>query len=75
MIKVNLKEQLGVTLIELLVVIALIGIVSGVIALTIVMATRITSITTPQNMLMSQVHLAGNWISKDVQSCNGTITV
>jgi prepilin-type N-terminal cleavage/methylation domain-containing protein len=74
MIKQNLKEQLGFTLIELLVVVALVGIISGVLALTIGTATRMTSITTPQNMLVSQVHLAGSWISGDVHSCNGTIT-
>jgi len=73
MIKIAINKQRGFTLIELIVVIALVGIISGVIALTIGMVTRITSITTPRNMLISQVHLAGSWISGDIHSST-TIT-
>lgn len=72
MLKMNHNKQLGFTLIELVVVLSLVGIISGIVALTIGMSMKISGITTPRNLLISQVHLAGNWITGDVHSCVGS---
>lgn len=79
--RVKAGNQGGYTLIELLVIIAILGAISSVLAMTIDMALKITTTTTAQSILLSQVHMAASWISKDITSAdnitpdNGTILV
>lgn len=61
-------KQNGFTLIELLVVIAILGFLSAAMAMTFSVVSTTSTMAAGQNMALSQVHLAGNWISKDVQS-------
>jgi prepilin-type N-terminal cleavage/methylation domain-containing protein len=64
----------GFTLVELLVVIAILGAITGIMAMTIGMATRTTATDTAQNLMMSQVNQAASWIAKDVGSASSVST-
>jgi len=55
---------------ELLVIIAILGTITAVMAMTINMALKITTTDTAQNILLSQVHQAASWISKDIASAD-----
>lgn len=60
----------GYTLVELIVVIGIIGLLAAVMALTFNVVTRVSTTARGQNIVFSQVHTAGNWISKDVESAD-----
>jgi len=68
--KMRKSDLRGYTLIELLVIIAILGAISGVMAMTINIALKITSTDTAQGILLSQVHQAASWIAKDVASAD-----
>jgi len=61
-------KQSGFTLIELLVVIAILGFLSAAIAMTFGMVTTVSTTAMGQNQALSEVHMAGSWISRDVQA-------
>jgi prepilin-type N-terminal cleavage/methylation domain-containing protein len=60
--------QQGFTLVELLVVIAVTGLVAGVMALMFNVVTKISTTSTSQNIVLSQVQEAGSWITRDIMS-------
>jgi len=60
----------GYTLPELLVTIAILGVISGIMALTFSLATNITRTDSAQSIVLSQVHQAAAWITRDVQSAS-----
>lgn len=62
------KKQNGFTLVELLVVIAILGFISAAIAMTFGMVTTVSTTAMGQNQALSEVHMAGSWISRDVQA-------
>lgn len=62
------SKRNGFTLIELLVVIAIIGVLSAAVALTFSVVTKVSSQAMEQNSALSQVHMAGSWISKDMKN-------
>jgi prepilin-type N-terminal cleavage/methylation domain-containing protein len=67
-------KQKGFTLIELLVVISIIGFLSAAIAMTFAVVSRTSAMAMSENRVLSQVHLAGNWITRDVQNAiKGTV--
>jgi len=67
------KGQQGFTLVELLIIIAIMGVITGVMALTFSLATNITRTDSAQSIILTQVHQASAWISRDVQSAT-TVT-
>ena len=68
-----LRCQNGYTLVELLVVISILAVLTSVTAITFSTITIVGTRTASQNMVISQVQMAGDWISKDVvSSCNVT---
>lgn len=67
------QQTYGYTLVELLVVISILAVLSSVMAITFSTVTVVGTRTASQNMVISQVQMAGEWISKDVvSSCNVT---
>ncbi len=62
------NSRSGFTLVELLIVIAVIGFLTAVLALTFSAVTRISSTSMSQNIVLSQVQMAGDWISRDILS-------
>ena len=62
------NSQGGFTFIELLVVIAVSGFIAGVMALMFNVVTKVSSHSLSQNIELSQVQQAGNWISRDIMS-------
>jgi prepilin-type N-terminal cleavage/methylation domain-containing protein len=58
----------GFTLLELIIMISIIGVTAPIMALTFSEVTRVTSSDMSQAIVLSQVHQAGAWISKDVAS-------
>jgi len=62
------SKQNGFTLIELLVVIAIVGVLSAAVAMTFGIVTTVSTTAMGQNRALSQVHMAGSWISRDVQN-------
>ena len=64
----------GFTLIELLVVIAITGFVAGVMALMFNVVTKISSTSTSQNIVLSQVQQVGSWVSRDIMSAENVTT-
>ncbi len=62
------RGRTGYTLPELLITIAILGVISGVMALTFSLATNITRTDSAQSIVLSQVHQAAAWIARDVQS-------
>ncbi len=58
----------GYTLVEIIVLISIIGFVSLVMALTFGVVSRINLSDTGQSVSLNQVHQAGSWISRDVES-------
>ena len=67
------KQQNGFTLIELLVVISIIGIMSVTAAMTFGVVTRTSSAAMDQTRELSEVHLVGNWISRDMKNAIGAV--
>jgi len=65
----NTREG-GYTLVELLVIIGILSFLSVVMAMTFGMLAKVNSTNVGQGGAMSQVHLAANWISRDVQSAD-----
>jgi len=72
--KLITRRHGGYTLVELLVIIAILGVMSAVLAMTVNMALKITTTDTAQNILLSQVHQAASWISKDIRSADSITT-
>ena len=66
-------KQRGFTLIELLVVIAILGSLGAITAMTFSVVTKVSMESAAHNVMLAQVHLAGNWITKDVESAK-TVT-
>ncbi|MFA7247599.1 MAG: type II secretion system protein [Dehalococcoidia bacterium] len=64
----------GFTLIEVLVMIAILGAITGIMAMTFGMVTRTIATNTAENLMMSQVNQAANWIAKDVESSSSVST-
>jgi len=64
----------GYTLIELLAIVAILGAIAALLAMTVNMALKITTTDTAQNILLSQVHQAASWISKDIKSADNITT-
>ncbi len=64
----------GFTLIEVLVIIAILGAIMGIMAMTFGMVTRTVAADTAENLIMSQVNQAANWIAKDVESASSVNT-
>ena len=62
------KGEGGFTLVELLVVIGILGFLSAAMVMTFGVITKTSSTAVGQNMALSEVHMAGNWISRDVVS-------
>jgi prepilin-type N-terminal cleavage/methylation domain-containing protein len=62
------RKQGGFTLIELLVVIAILVLVSSAVVMTLSVVTQTSTTALGQGMALSEVHMAGNWISRDVVS-------
>jgi prepilin-type N-terminal cleavage/methylation domain-containing protein len=63
----------GFTLIEVLVVIGIVGTLSLIMSMTINMVRNSTRDTTARNTAMTQVHLAADWIARDIESSSGSI--
>ncbi len=72
--KIEIIKQRGFTLIELLVVIAILGSLGAIMAMTFSLMTKVSMESAAHNIMLAQVHLAGNWITKDVESAK-TVTV
>ncbi len=64
----------GFTLIEVLVIIAILGAIMGIMAMTFGIVTSTVSTDTAENLIISQVNQAANWITKDVESANSVNT-
>jgi prepilin-type N-terminal cleavage/methylation domain-containing protein len=64
------SRQRGFTLIELLIVIAICGFVTAVMAMMFNLVTKISSTSTAQNIVLSQVQQAGAWMSRDIMSAD-----
>lgn len=62
------SKRNGFTLVELLIVIGILGFLSVAMAVTFSVVTKTSTLAAGQNMALSQVHLAGSWISRDVQN-------
>jgi prepilin-type N-terminal cleavage/methylation domain-containing protein len=70
---VEYGKQRGFTLLELLVVLAILGFLSAAMAMTFSVVTMTSTMAAGQNMALSQVNLAGNWITRDVRGAFGTV--
>jgi prepilin-type N-terminal cleavage/methylation domain-containing protein len=66
----GLIRQRGFTLVELLIVIAVVGLVTGVMAMMFSLVAKISSKSTSQNIVLSQVQQAGSWLSRDIMSAD-----
>jgi prepilin-type N-terminal cleavage/methylation domain-containing protein len=62
------KKQSGFTLVELLVAMAILGFVSAAMAMTIGVVTKTSTTAVGQSMALSEVRMAGSWITRDVVS-------
>jgi len=62
------SQKHGFTLIELLVVMGIIGVLSAAAALTFSVVMKVSPIAMEQNSELSQVHMAGSWISRDMKN-------
>jgi prepilin-type N-terminal cleavage/methylation domain-containing protein len=62
------RKQNGFTLIELLVTMAILGFVSAAMAMTFSVVTKVSTEAMGQNQALTEVHMAGSWISRDVQN-------
>jgi len=62
------RKEHGFTLIELLVVMGIIGVLSAAAALTFGVVMKISPSAMEQNSELSQVHMAGSWISRDMKN-------
>ena len=67
-------DEAGFTLVELIVVIAVVGLVAGVMALMFNVVTKVSSESTSQNIVLSQVHEAGSWLTRDIVSSTNVTT-
>jgi len=67
-------NQQGFTLIEVLIAVAVLGAITGIMAMTFNMVTRTTTTGTAQNLMMSQVNQAANWIARDIESASSVMT-
>jgi prepilin-type N-terminal cleavage/methylation domain-containing protein len=67
------KKQNGFTMIELLVVMAIIGILSAGAAMTFDLVMKTSSTAMEQTRGLGEVHMAGNWISRDMKNAVGTV--
>jgi len=73
-LNISSGNKQGFTLVEILLVIAILGAITGVMAMTFGMVTRTTTTDTAQNLMMSQVNQAANWIARDVGSASSVTT-
>ena len=64
----------GFTLVELLVVLAIIGVLSTGIAMTAGVVMKTSTTAMEQNSSLSQVHLAGSWVSRDMKNASENIS-
>lgn len=62
------SKQNGFTLIELLVVIALLSFISAAVTMTFSVVTKVSTEAMGQNQALTEVHMVGSWISRDVQA-------
>jgi len=62
------SKESGFTLIELLVVVGIVGVLSTAAALTFNVVMKISPSAMEQNSELSQVHLAGSWIARDMKN-------
>jgi prepilin-type N-terminal cleavage/methylation domain-containing protein len=66
------SKQNGFTLVELLVVLSIIGVLSTAIAMTIGVVMKTSTTAMEQNSALSQVHMAGSWISRDLKNADAS---
>jgi prepilin-type N-terminal cleavage/methylation domain-containing protein len=66
--KIEILEQRGFTLIELLVVMAILTSLGAIMAMTFSLVTKVGTGSAAHNVMLAHVHLAGNWITRDVES-------
>ena len=62
------SKESGFTLIELLVAVGIIGVLSGALAMTFGLVMKTSAMAMEQNSALSQVHMAGSWISRDMKN-------
>lgn len=65
--KSEIMEQRGFTLIELLVVIGILAFLAVITTMAFSLMTTVSLRSAADNIMLSQVHLAGNWITRDVE--------
>lgn len=62
------QDQGGFTLVELIIVTAVVGFLASVMAFMFSVVTRVSSVSTSQNIVLSQVQQAGSWMTRDIVS-------
>jgi len=68
------SRQKGFTIVELLVAVAIIGILSAATVMTFGVVTKTGTTTVGQSTTLGAVHMAGNWIMRDMQNARtGTV--
>lgn len=72
--KIEMIKQRGFTLIELLVVMAVLGFLGTIMAVTFSLVTKVSMESAAHNIMLAHMHLAGNWITRDVESAK-TVTL
>ena len=67
------KKHNGFTLVELLVVMSISGIIIAAAAMTFNVVTKTSSTAMEQTRELGEVHMAGNWISRDMKNAIGAV--